>query len=477
VSRDPEYDRLVDEARAKLDGNVGEAKRRGQAKAGSRIALEEVEPWPEPVDGLELANEIRAVIRRHVVLDETASLAVALWAMLTWVYESSRVLPILAVSSPTPECGKTTLLELLGELVQRAVPGSNITPAATYRVIEAARPTLLIDEADTFLGGNDELRGVINSGHTRATAFVLRSVGDGAKQEVRKFSTWCPKAIAVIRELPETITRRSIGIRLERKLPSEEVEYLAAGDGRYRGLRRRLARWAEDNEDAAGRKVDLLPMLSNRRGDNWRSLLSIAEAIGGEWPQRAAAAATKLTGKQDQDGIAALLLADIKAIFDGKEADALSSQELVAALTSLEDRPWPEWGRQRKPLTAPGLASQLRHFGIGPHQIWSDGQNHRGYRKRQFERVWERYLGPDGEKEPAPPMQNRWAAANGSSKPETSDAEPLGAETALAERKRQKSLEHAESSGLAVPQGEEGRGGAERPHEEVWDYRHPGGTP
>ena len=43
-----------------------------------------------------------------------------------------------------------------------------------FRVIQETRPTLLIDEADTFLQGNDELRGILNAGYTRDTAFVVR---------------------------------------------------------------------------------------------------------------------------------------------------------------------------------------------------------------------------------------------------------------------------------------------------------------
>jgi putative DNA primase/helicase len=448
---------LTDEQRTKVeqDRRVASAKVKDKArsKAGSSIELEEVDPWAERVNGLELANEIRMAIRRHVVLDATASLAMTLWVMLTWVYDSSHVLPILVISSPAPECGKTTALELLCELVRRAVPGSNITPAALYRVIDAARPTLLIDEADTFLKDNDELRGVINSGHTRATAYVLRSVGEGTKQEVRKFSTWCPKTIALIKELPETIARRSIRIRLERKLPTEQIEHMAVGDDRYHVVRRRLARWAQDNEEAAGQKIEVPSSLSNRRGDNWRPLLSIAHAIGGDWPEQAIEAAESLTGKQEQDGIAALLLADIKAIFDAQDENALSSQKIVEALGNREDRPWPEWGRQKKPITAPALAAQLRHFGIGPQQTWIDGQNRRGYRKEQFEGVWDRYLVPDDPDQSPSPVQTSDPARNGLSMGETADVDVLGVHDRLAGREREEPHQQALSSGLAVPQG------------------------
>jgi putative DNA primase/helicase len=52
-------------------------------------------------------------------------------------------------------CGKTTLLDVLARLVLRPLSAANATPAAIIRVVEAHRPTLLVDGADTFLQGND----------------------------------------------------------------------------------------------------------------------------------------------------------------------------------------------------------------------------------------------------------------------------------------------------------------------------------
>ena len=41
------------------------------------------------------------------------------------------------------------MLRTIGRLVPRPLPTANITPAAMFRVIEAAKPTLLIDQAGT----------------------------------------------------------------------------------------------------------------------------------------------------------------------------------------------------------------------------------------------------------------------------------------------------------------------------------------
>ena len=60
-----------------------------------------------------------------------------------------------------------------------------LTAAAVFRIVEAARPTLLIDEGETFLLKNEELRGILNSGHRRSSARVMRVGGDNL--EPREF--------------------------------------------------------------------------------------------------------------------------------------------------------------------------------------------------------------------------------------------------------------------------------------------------
>src|SRR6516225_2261104 len=102
----------------------------------------------------------------------------------------------------------------------RPLLASNISPAALFRVIEAARPTMLIDEADTFAANSDDLRCIVNSGHTRSAAYVVRTVGEDFTP--RKFSTWSAMAIAAIGKLPATIEDRSILINLSRRRLEEE---------------------------------------------------------------------------------------------------------------------------------------------------------------------------------------------------------------------------------------------------------------
>ena len=88
------------------------------------------------------------------------------------------------------------------------LPVANITTAAVFRTIESIRLTLIIDEGDTFLRGNEEMRGILNSGHNRNLAFAVRCEGDD--HEPRAFSTWCPKATSMIGSPPDTLRDRSV---------------------------------------------------------------------------------------------------------------------------------------------------------------------------------------------------------------------------------------------------------------------------
>src|SRR5580700_10146043 len=132
------------------------------------------EPWPDPVDATALLDEIAALLRRFVVLPSWGADTVALWALHTYAFPHRDVSVYLGIESPEKRCGKTTLLSVLAELVHRPVVAANISSPAFFRVIAESRPTLLIDEADTFLQGNDELRGILKSGDHRKTAYVVR---------------------------------------------------------------------------------------------------------------------------------------------------------------------------------------------------------------------------------------------------------------------------------------------------------------
>ena len=120
------------------------------------------------MDGATFLASIAAAVRKYVVMEDHGAEAVALWALHAHALDAFTISPRLAITSAEKRCGKTTLLDVLGCLVPRPLPTANATAPSIFRTIELLKPTLLIDEADTFLTPNNELRGVLNSGHRKA---------------------------------------------------------------------------------------------------------------------------------------------------------------------------------------------------------------------------------------------------------------------------------------------------------------------
>jgi hypothetical protein len=105
-------------------------------QAEQEAKAQALEPWTEAVDGAQLANEIVAALRSHIAFDAFQAEAVTLWIFLTYLEEVVDTLPLLIINSPVKRCGKTTLLELLSDLVNNPEPSSNMSGPSIYRIIE-----------------------------------------------------------------------------------------------------------------------------------------------------------------------------------------------------------------------------------------------------------------------------------------------------------------------------------------------------
>jgi hypothetical protein len=402
-------DSLVKAKRAELglDG--------GDDKQGEAIEFPSPEPWPDPVDGADLLDEIAKAVRGHVVMIDHARDACALWVAHSYVTEHFAISPKLFARSAVKRCGKSTLFEVLSHLVVRPLLAVNMTPATAFRIIAKHRPTLLIDEVDSFLADNEELRGIINASH-RHDGRVPRLVGEDF--EPRNFRVYTAVALSGIGSLHPTLMDRAIIIDLKRRRASEKVIPLRIGKtGHLDDIARRIMRWIADNKE---RIAAMEPMISgaidDRDADNWFALLAIADVAGGVWPQRARQAAEAMRiAAGDSEDWTELLLADIRAVFypraepaDRDEVDAdevspevepieaMSSAELIAALVEIPGHPWGEMPKTRKPLTQHQLAHRLKPLRIVTVKV---GERPRvnGYRRQDFEEAFARYLPPLGD--------------------------------------------------------------------------------
>jgi putative DNA primase/helicase len=270
---------------------------------------------------------------------------------------------------------------------------ANITIGALTRVIDLYAPTLLIDEADTIFvnGGKAELRGVLNAGLYRSNAFVLRCIGD--RKQPKACSVWCPKAMALIGRLPDTLEDRSIMIPMRRRRPGEHVDVLHVNRlfAELEPIRRKATRWALDHLDNLGNTTPSVPeTLHDRAQDLWRPLLAIAAEVGGHWPERASTAAIQLSRIEPPGAsFGVQLLARIQSIFENQRTDRLSSETIVRALAQAEDSPLPN----RRPLTKAQLARLLAPFGIRPTIVHrTRNQVRRGYLLEDFRDAFAQYL-------------------------------------------------------------------------------------
>ncbi len=375
----------------------------------------EIEPWPEPVNGAGLLTNIGEAVRTYVVADRPTVVAATLWILHTHLLDVLTVSPIANISAPEMRCGKTVLLSILGRLVYRPLQAANISPAALFRAVEAWSPTLLIDEADSFLRDNEELRGVLNSGHTRMSAYVIRC--DGDQNEPRKFSTWGAKAIAGIGGIAPTLADRSIPLTLRRKLPGERVDNLRHADpARWAVLRAKILRWTRDYaaEIKAARPAPLAG-LGDRATDNFEPLLAIADSAGGHWPKLAREAAMRLCAHADTDGAGDELLAAIREVFEHRNVERLPTAALVEALCADIEAPWGTWNRGKE-ISPRQIARKLADYKIKPTTFrLPNGTTPKGYTRQDFADAWSRYLPSRGDPLvlSATPQQSNAGAASG----------------------------------------------------------------
>ncbi|MEE8057418.1 MAG: DUF3631 domain-containing protein [Pseudomonadales bacterium] len=376
-----------------LDKLVKQRKTELETETGSDELLKGIEPWEHAVDGQVLASTIINTFHRYTVLPDGGDVALTLWTLGSYCFNAFRIFPKLCLSSPEKRCGKTTTMETLAAMAHRSLMASNVSPSTLFRSIEYWQPSLLIDEGDTFIASNEELRGIINSGHTRSGASVLRCTGDD--HEPKQFSTWAPMAIAMIKTPPDTIKDRSVMVTLRRKMPGENVTRLPIEMADlFKDNRRQCQRWALDYMEALKQAEPNIPKVGNDRAeDNWWALLAVADCLEGEWPTLARSAMLTIEGSKESDdeGIGPMILADIQIIFSEKRLDKITSSELVDELVGLEERPWCEW-KHGKPMTKTSLAKMLRPYGIKSKNVRDGYVVKKGYSTDDFQDAFKRYL-------------------------------------------------------------------------------------
>ncbi|SNB59703.1 MULTISPECIES: DUF3631 domain-containing protein [unclassified Streptomyces] len=366
-------------------------------------------PTAGPIDGAALLNEVEAFHRRFNVFPrEAAYVAVALWDAHAHLLDAFDSTPRLAFLSPEPGSGKSRALEVVETLVPRPMLAVNARAAALFRSVSdpAGRPTILFDEIDTVFGpkagDNEELRGFLNAGHRRS-GVTYRCIGDGGNQTVVEFPSYTAVAVAGLGYLPDTITTRSVIIRMRRRARNESVEPFRARlhEAEGQALRERLARWADTvREDIAGRWPEMPEGVTDRPADVWEPLLSVADAAGGDWPERARTACLELVNAaraDDKGSVGIRLLTDLRDhVMAG--IDRMPTVAILDRLCALDEAPWADMSG--RPLDSRGLAKMLGEYmtedntPVKARNIKTAGTVLKGYYAADLHDAWQRYCPP-----------------------------------------------------------------------------------
>ncbi|MDB2414889.1 DUF3631 domain-containing protein [Rickettsiales bacterium] len=397
----------MEEVKKQIEEGVANAAYHEPEEASEEKELPPYQHDPEPyfmnVEGDFLLSEISDTIRQYVGLSFAAADAIALYIVYTHRYKLFPISPKLAIISPQKRCGKTTLLSIISKLVRRPLSASNITQSAVYRVIDAFSPTIIIDEADTFLRNNVELNGIINSSHSIDMSYVIRS--DGENFETKAFNTFAPIVIASIGKLKGTLLDRSVVIPMQRIKRTDKLEkfrsiYLTE---EFLDIPGKIERFWEDNLEyfkesmsVTDKKLaDLPESISSRAIDNWLSLCTVAEIAdsGGDWPERAIRAMMELSSgdNTDDNSISIQLLSDVRLIVNDYPNDKIPTQELITKLKEIEEAPWLTYSNGN-PITDRNIAGLLSPYGIKSKSIRTGDKTHKGYEFKSFNDVFERYL-------------------------------------------------------------------------------------
>lgn len=366
----------------------------------SKSASPELEPWPVPMSGMELLDALAAEFIKFLVLPPHADTILALWTLHTYSWEQCEYSPIVAITSPVRSCGKSRVLDVLEKVVCRPFRTGNMSEAVLFRVLDARKPSVLIDEFDTIPEERrDALANILKHGFHRAGR-VHRVEGESEKKVV-EFVVFGPKALACIKlsTLDAPTVSRCINIRMQRKKSAQKVARLR----RYSGTewQQKCLRWTNDHREQIEAATAAMPdALGDREQDIYEPLFVLANLAGGDWPDKLTRAALALCGESADAATdsSVLLLGWIQTHFSESGTDKVSSADLVRWLNKREDAPFSSWSNG-KGIGQNEVRRLMAGFEVQPNTVRIGDKTAKGFKREWFQDAFDAYL-------PAAPVEN-----------------------------------------------------------------------
>ena len=205
---------------------------------------------------------------------------------------------------------------------------------------------------------------MLNAGHRRG-AVAGRCVVKGKTIETEELPAYCAVAARRARRTP-----RHPAVPLRHRADAapragRAGRAVPASRPRTRRARppRRTRRVGRRRRRQSRRAVPDMPDgIDDRDADVWEALLAVADAAGGDWPERARVAAVTLVtdSKAATPSLGVRLLSDLRDVFG--DADAMFTDAHPRRPHALDEAPWGDL--RGKPLNARGLAQRLGKYGV-----------------------------------------------------------------------------------------------------------------
>lgn len=336
-------------------------------------------------------TRIESTFRRFLHLPEPSYTLIPPWIAHTWIYMAFPWTPYLLVQSPTQECGKSTLVDLLAAYCYRPFVSCNGTSAAIARLVAAQQPTMIVDEWDSLSPDCRETYfSILNSG-AKETGNYLRCEGDDHTPTF--MPVYCPKAIVGVHgtKIPNTTLSRCLPFYMQPLPKGVTLDRLRRFTDQPE--RDRLESWANGARDRLRDAIPASPEgLSGRDRDIWEPLFGVCDDLAeDDWPDRIRNLSLSLDkAVEPGDSTGVRLLAAIKREFDsgtrGKGGVFFSSSGVSKGVRGPDLLALP--GVATHVTNTQQLAKLLKPFGIKSRPIRDGDLVFRGYLLEDFKSAW-----------------------------------------------------------------------------------------
>jgi hypothetical protein len=144
-----------------------------------------------------LVSDIRSFIHRYVDLSGLFEEVSSYYVLLTWLFDRFNELPYLRVQGDYGS-GKSRFLLTVGSLCYKPIFASGAsTVSPIFRILDAFRGTLVIDEAD-FRASDEkaEVVKILNNGNARGFPVLRSEVSQSREINPQAFAVFGPKLVA-----------------------------------------------------------------------------------------------------------------------------------------------------------------------------------------------------------------------------------------------------------------------------------------